>query len=242
MAVVPATRIGKIEFYEVHVEAWQADPAAIGLDPAQVAVLAERTDEARAAYLRAQEALNAARAAVLDYHLRVRTLHAAPGGGADLIRTIRNFAEMTDDPEVYTRALLPGPRPRSTAPPPGTPRSLRADLLPAGGLRLTWKCDNPRGTQGTLYEIRRSDAPSIGAASGDGGDYDAAGGGGDARGGSAAHPLVYLDTVGEKRFIDPRPPATRGGVIYQITALRSTRRGKPARFGVNIGANFGAAG
>ena len=48
--------------------------------------------------------------------------------------------------------------------------------------------------------------------------------------------MRYRNTVGVKRFLDENPPATRGGVTYQITALRSTLRGSAARFGVNFGA------
>ena len=36
MATIPPTRLGKIEFYESHLQAWATNAANIGLDPAAV--------------------------------------------------------------------------------------------------------------------------------------------------------------------------------------------------------------
>jgi hypothetical protein len=48
-------------------------------------------------------------------------------------------------------------------------------------------------------------------------------------------PFTYMGTVGEKRFVDDTLPAGTPSVEYQVTAVRSTRRGWPAHHIVNFG-------
>ena len=220
MPTVPKTRSDKLEFYETHIVVWQAEPGSIGLDAGATDAQADRIAEARAAYDTHQEAMAAARAATQRYYNAIEAMHADPGAGADMIETIKAFAESTDDIGVYVRAQIPPPATKSTAPPPGTPTTFGTRLLGDGTLRLTWKCDNPRGTAGTVYEVLRS------------------------VGEGPVGEMEYLGTVGAKSFTDTTIPAGATNLVYQITALRSTRRGNPARFTVRFGgvANVGGAG
>lgn len=221
MPTVPKTRSGKLEFYETHIDAWRADPASIGLDAASTDAQAARIAEARAAYDAHSEAINAARAATQRYYQAIEAMHAGTGAGADMIETIRAFAETTGDAGVYARASIPPPADRSPTPPPGTPTRLRVALLGDGALRLAWDCKNPRGSAGTVYEILR--------------------GVGDGPVGQMECLMEYLGTAGGKSFTDTTIPAGATSLVYQITALRSTRRGGPARFGVRFGGVGGAA-
>lgn len=43
-----------------------------------------------------------------------------------------------------------------TLPPPGTPFDFTVSLMQSGALELKWKCNNPEGTSGTIYEVRRA--------------------------------------------------------------------------------------
>jgi hypothetical protein len=88
------------------------------------------------------------------------------------------------------------------------PTDLRVGLLATGALSLSWRCDHPGRSNGTVYEVRR-----------------------------AVHdgPLSFLGVSGVRSFTDDTLPEGAGRVVYQITALRSTGNGHPARFIVNLG-------
>lgn len=212
MGVVPDTRLGKIEFYEAHLAPWTTNAAAIGLTPASVTALGALTTQARAAFNAAEAARQAARAATQAFHDAVRAMHSGPGAGQDMIDTIRNFAETKNLPNVYVLAQIPAPADPSTAPPPGTPFDFTVGLLQNGALELKWKCTNPSGTQGTIYEVKR------------------------AIGGGA---LNFVGATGVKVFTDDTLPSGSAPVTYQITAVRSTARGNPAQFTVNFGIGGG---
>ena len=53
--------------------------------------------------------------------------------------------------------------------------------------------------------------------------------------GGANATFVYIGASGLKSFTDDTLPAGSASVTYQITAVRSTARGNPARFTVNFG-------
>lgn len=223
MPVIPDTRRGKIEFYGEHLDAWAAAAGEIGVTPAQVAGLAERVAAARAALLAQQEAAIAARAATAAYNLAVAALHA---DGMTLVGAIRQTAAAAGVSggaaaagEVYVTAQLPLPAARRPLPPPGRPRAVRATLLADGALRLTWKCQNPHGAMGTMYEIRRRvDALGDGRATGE-----------------RIAAFVQLGTVGVKHFTDTTLPAGAGHATYSIRAIRSTHVGPEELLSVNLG-------
>ncbi len=60
-----------------------------------------------------------------------------------------------DDPEVYSFAQIPPPAVPGAVPPPGTPFDFRTALLQNGAVELKWKCQNPAGASGTIYEVTR---------------------------------------------------------------------------------------
>jgi hypothetical protein len=214
MHVVPETRSGKITFYKVRLGAWAEEPESIGLTPESVAALAARVDEARQAEIEQRRAASAARSATAKYYSAIRRLHAEPGAGASMIQSIRAHAQTTGDRQVYFRALLPVPpkaRRAGSVPPPGKPTNFSAQLHQDGSLELKWTCDNPDGADGTMYEVRRRVAPD--------GEF------------------AYVGTVGGKRFLDDTLPPGLAFVEYQVTAVRSTRRGELARYHVNFGSS-----
>lgn len=215
MSIVPESRLGKIEFYEAHTAPWTANAAAIGLTPASVTGLTALVTAARAAFNAAEAARQAAKTATQNYYDKVRAMHSGPGAGQDMIDTIRVYAQSKNDPNVYTLAQIPPPAAGSAAPPPGTPANFTVGLLQDGSVELKWKCSNPAGTQGTVYEVRR-------------------------RTGGDTGPFVFVGSVGVRTFVDGTVPSGSAPVTYQITAVRSTTRGNPAQFTVNFG-NDGAS-
>jgi hypothetical protein len=208
MGVVPDTRIGKIEFYEAHITPWTSNAAGIGLTPASVTALGTLTTAARAAYNAHLAAREAARAATDNFYDKVRAMHSNPGAGSDMIQTIKTYAETKNDPNVYVLAQIPPPAAPGTTPPPGTPFEFTVGLLQNGALELKWKCNNPSGTQGTIYEVKRSV---------NGGAFN------------------FVGATGVKSFTDDTLPSGATPATYQVTAVRSTARGNPAQFTVNFG-------
>lgn len=199
MGTTPKTRVGKIGFYEAHLPAWETHAGVIGLSPQSVADLAVRTSEARAAYEEQRMAEAALRAATAKFHDKVAAMHGDAGGGADMIRTIRAFADSSGDPEVYSLAQIPPPAAHGVVGAPGTPFDFRVALRQSGAIELKWKCRHPRGAEGTVYELRR--CVDDGA-------------------------FAFVGSVGAaKKFTDQTTPPGSASVTYQVTAVRSTGRG-----------------
>ena len=139
-------------------------------------------------------------------------MHSSPGLGADMIQTIKTFAQTTNNPNVYVLAQVPPPAAGGVTPPPGTPFNFTVGLLQNGSLELKWKCSNPSGTVGTIYEVKRS----IGSGA-----------------------FTFVGATGVKTFTDDSLPAGATPCTYQVTAVRSTARGNPAQFTVNFGIGVG---
>ena len=149
-----------------------------------------------------QVAINAARSATLGLQLAVEAMAKA---GANIISQIRVKAS-TDD-GVYPLALIDAPAKASPIGEPGKPTRFSVELSQVGSLTLKWKCKNPKGSVGTMYQIWRR----IGTGE-----------------------LTYLGCVGVKMFVDDALPAGASEVMYQVQAFRSTKAGPWAQFNVNF--------
>ena len=209
MGIVPDNRLGKIEFYEAHITPWTTNAVAIGLTAGSVTALGTLTTNARKAFDAAEAARQAAKTATQAYYDAVRAMHSGPGAGSDMIELIKNKAQTTNNPSVYTLAQIPPPATPGTTPPPGLPFNFTVGLLQNGALELKWKCNNPSGTQGTVYEVKRR----VGATGAFG----------------------YVGSSGVKNFTDDTVAAGSPSVTYQVTAIRSTQRGNPGQFTVSFG-------
>lgn len=213
MSTVPSKPILKLAFYEAHIDPWNTSATLIGLVTTEVTALNAKAVAARAAYLAHVAAQDAAAAATLDFATKIRQLHNAPGAGADMIRKIRTRAITTNDPGVYVLAAIPAPATPSPVGPPGTPTTFKATLNPDGSLKITFKCPNPAGSVGTIYQVARQ--------------LDGAG------------PFVPLTGTGSRSFIDASVPAGSSSVTYRIVAVRSTAVGDAGQFTVNFGTGAG---
>ena len=133
--------------------------------------------------------------------------------GAGIIRQVHVKATSAGD-SVYSLAQIPSPATPSPLPAPGKPTDFSITLDALGALSLKWKCANPKGSSGTMYQIWRRIGPD--------GEFTHVGG------------------SGTKRFVDETLPAGSTRVTYQIQAVRSTAVGPLARFDVNFGVMGGA--
>ena len=211
MSVVPANRVDKIEFYENHVGPWAANAVAIGTTAGDVTNVQAKTEAARTAYEEHQAAQTAAKAKTLAFYNAVEAMADA---GSDVIKQIRAKAATAGD-NVYVLAQIPAPATPSPVGAPGTPSGFKVELFQDGSLGLTWKCANPAGSNGTMYQVFRR----VGAA----GEF------------------TYLGGSGEKKFTDATVPAGASQVTYQVQAVRSTAVGQWAQFNVNFGTTSAGA-
>jgi hypothetical protein len=210
MGIVPEKKTEKVAYFASKTTRWAAAAPDIGTTPAAVSDLAAKVTSARAKLAAADAAREAAKAATADADLAVAEMAHA---GAAIIQQIRAKAAV-DGEGVYILAEIPAPRDPSPLGPPGTPTDFRAALNPDGSLTLTWKCPNPPRAYGTIYQVDRR----IGAGA----------------------PFASLTSVGTRSFTDTTVPAGAVGVMYRITAVRSTKVGLAAEFVVNFGAGSAA--
>ncbi len=211
MRLIPKPIAESITFFQAHLDPWSAHADEIGTSTAAVDDLVAKTQATQAKYSAQQEALQAARAATLELHLAAKEMLRA---GSDIIKSIRARGSAEGN-SIYSLAQIPAPQDGSPLPPPGMPEKFSVELLPDGSLVLRWKCRNPAGSSGTIYQISRCLAPS-----------------------AAAAEFTFIGSTGSKQFIDSTLPAggAPGGTIaYRIVAVRSTASGTPNQFNVNFG-------
>ncbi|MCW5776992.1 MAG: hypothetical protein KIS87_11180 [Phycisphaeraceae bacterium] len=152
MAVLPDSTIRMIEWFEQRIPVWTTNPTAIGLTMGQVTQLLSRTAAARSAYQNAQTARNESKSKTLLLNDAAGNLR---GYGADLIKTIKAYAETTEDPTVYAEADVPPPAQPSPLGPPGTPTDIATSINNRGFIDIRWKADNAANSSGAYFKIER---------------------------------------------------------------------------------------
>ncbi len=154
MPVLPDKRLEQIQFFETRLPAWQAAPAAaIGLTTAQITALASATQNARDAFNAAQAARSASKGATTAYHTASDDMREL---GADLIRTIKAFADLQASPgAVYGLAQIPEPLPPEPLGPPGKPVEFAVALETGGAITLSWSAPNASASSGAFFTVAR---------------------------------------------------------------------------------------
>ena len=130
---------------------------------------------------------------------------------ADILKSIKTKASTAGN-SVYSLANIPVPATPTPMGPPGTPYKFAAKLQTDGTLLLTWKCDNPAGSSGTIYQLYRTI---------DGGAQS------------------YIGGAGKRMFVDANVPAGSASITYAIQATRTTAVGVAADFIVKFGTDSG---
>lgn len=200
--IVPTKDQDFVNWMNSHAPLWDTNKLLIGLNAGQAAAMvAEAADVDKAwndladAKLALRQAFDAWKAA--KHHGRSLALTD--------VTVIKAFAAQSATPDaVYTAANIPAPKPPTFNTPPGAVTNVKANLNTVNGnLKLTWKCDNPGTTNGTVYTVERR----VGT--------------------SGAWTPLGLSSI--KSFTDLSLPATAAGVVqYNITATRSGLVGTPS--------------
>ncbi|MEO1716609.1 MAG: hypothetical protein AAFR76_05810 [Planctomycetota bacterium] len=211
MGVIPNGKAERISFFEIRLNDWAANAAAIGLDTSEATQIAGLTAQARAAFNAAQEARANALSAT---QTQDDAIDAMVAYGADLVKTIKAFAETNEDPGVYTTANIPQPRPRTPLGPAPQPQNVTLNLTTTGAISVAWQAE----TAGRMaFVIERQTMP-VGGSFGD---------------------WSIIGTTTTKNFIDETVPAGLERAVYRITAERPGGRSEPSE---SATAYFGRTG
>lgn len=210
MGVVPSKDLEAIQFFESHVPVWQANAVAIGLTAAMVTGLDNAAKAARGSYTAQQNAREAAKAATTALHNNVTNLR---GVGGDLIKTIKAFADTTNNPAVYATAQIPPPAPPTPLPPPGQPTGFEVQLTGSGAIFLKWKSTNSSASSGAFFTVKRKLAGE--------GQFTLVGG------------------TGSKSFVDDGVPFGASSVTYLVQGFRGTEPGAESE---QLTVQFGVGG
>jgi hypothetical protein len=196
MSIIPRKLSDLVNWVASHAPAWAVEPTSIGLSAEQVASLQSELTMVQGNIVTRDSAVNTARAAVQTTSNNASAMRKT---ASDLVRTIKAFAQTQAKPEeIYAMAQIPAPASPSPVPPPGMPTDFRASLNPEGSLTITWKCANPAGAGGTVYNVRRRF--------------------------NSSSPWQQLGATGIRSFTDETLSGTTS-VMYQVQAQRSASFG-----------------
>jgi hypothetical protein len=224
MGDVPTKQSDFLAFCTAHSGLWLSNAASIGVLPATATAFKTAAGTAQSTFDAAEAARVAAKAATNNNDIAMK---AARADASDIIKTIRAFAQSTNNPNVYSLAGISPPAQPTPAPRPAKPEMLSSGLEPGGALTLYWKATNPRG--GTVtYSIGRKlpGETSFTMVANTGGNAGANG--------------RPTGRRGQKQWTDTTLPVNSNGVQYVITGTRGDVMGDPSEiltvtFGVSSG-------
>lgn len=192
MPVLPETKLGQLEFFESHKDAWSDHAPAIGLQTSAVSSFKPLITSTRDAYNAMQIARDASKAATQAYY----NAHSDMlGTGRAFIAAIKAFAETSRNANVYVLANIDPPAPPSPTPAPDVPTDLVGTISPSGGVTLTWNATRSGATRGIFFLVERQRASETA--------------------------WTPLGGVMEKAFLDPSPMLGDGPVQYRVRAGRN---------------------
>jgi len=214
MPVLPETKLGQLEFFESHKDAWADHATEIGLQDSAISAFKPQITAARAAYSAMQIARDASKAATQNFY---NTHGDMLSTGRAFIAAIKAFAETSNDPNVYVLANIDPPAPPSPTPAPETPTDLVGAISPSGSVTLTWSSTRSGATRGIFFLVERQRASET--------------------------TWTPLGGVMEKAIIDPNPGLGEGPVQYRVRAGRNTSYSEwtvPISFNVPCGPGLNA--
>ncbi len=211
MGLLPENHAARIAWFQSRNAIWTTNATAIGTTTTAVTDVAAKATTATTALAAQETAQNAAKAAT---DTLVNAMNALSNAGMAIVEQVRTKARSAGD-GVYPLANIPAPATPTPVPPPGQPTDLQVTLDATGVLGLTWKCVNPTGGRGTVYNVFRR----IGAS----GEF------------------TFIGGSGMREFTDSMVPAGSPLVMYKIQAVRSTAVGPWNTFNVFLGVDTSGA-
>ncbi len=204
-----APRSAFLEWCQVHAPVFTSAVAEIGLTAEEALAFAEATTLGETRLLGQVAAKEVSKVATQQV---VSAFDELSGTAGNVVRTIRAYAESSENPDaVYAIAQIPPPGEPSPQPPPAQPTELTVLLDPTEGtVTLRWKAKNPVGTSGTAYLVRRR-LP---------GESD----------------FAFIGVSGKKNFVDATLVAGPDSVQYTVQGQRADLSGPVSPiFTVNFG-------
>ena len=203
--IVPETQQGAIDFFATRTPTWAANQASIGISAAQVVDIDSKVTAAQTKLAAAQAARVASQTATLELRDALKDMRSF---GGDLIKTIRTFAETTDDATVYTLSDIPPISPPTPAGPPDQPVELAASILLPFGIGLAWKGSV---SQSAYFAVWRRLPGEVS--------------------------FTMIETTKNKTFEDSTLPDATASVEYYIAAIRDTYTVNSSTLSIQIGSN-----
>jgi hypothetical protein len=207
--IVPITQQGAIDFFATRAPTWAANQASIGISATQVVDIDAKVTAAQTKLAAAQAARVASKTATLELK---DALNDMRGFGGDLIKTIRTFAETTDDANVYTLSDIPPVSPPTPAGPPDQPTELAASILLPFGIGLSWKGSVSQSAYFAVWRRLQGEVS-----------------------------FTMIDTTKDKAFEDRTLPDATASVEYYIAAIRDTFTVNSSTLSIQIGSNAAGA-
>jgi len=188
---VPRTEAEFVDWLVDHVAIWeggQSGPPDIGLSAAQVAALAGLSVTLQDKYQTLKDLKAQKKAARIEKDTALDAARAMLGGNIEIID---GYAKTTADPDVYARAQIDPPKPRTPRDEAPIPADVRLSATTDGALELTFSAVKGAGS---VFIIERQ------LVSGDG----------------VAGPWQYATTSTEKRWLDEAVPQGLGEIRYRV--------------------------
>lgn len=201
MARLPSKDADLINWSTERLAAWagQGSPPDIGVTAQQVADAAVVLSGAETSLGNAITLDAQSKAAFDDKRTAIKALRKVLGG---LIDTIEAYAKTSEDPGVYSRALIDPPKPPAPREEPPQPTELATESTSDGSILFTFKVT---AGAGATFEIQRRATPLEGEGAG----------------------WQHLATVGDKKHLDEAVPVGQRRVEYRVRATLSSGVASP---------------
>jgi hypothetical protein len=131
------------------------------------------------------------------YHVSLGSMSTV---GANLVKTIRAFAEGTGNDDVYAKAMIPAPAKKTPQPAPGTAKNLTGSINNVGDVELTWNASVIQTTFTVLRRLTKLD------------------------GTPATSDWVWVGNTHTKAFTDSTVPAGYASASYRVYAERNGKQ------------------
>ncbi len=200
---IPTSRTESIDWVADRIALWTTNAVAIGLSDLEVAALTALAASAGTAQTDAQIARASSKSATLDFYTQTDAMRDS---AADLVATIKAFAEKTDDPNVYVLANVSPQDAPSPAPLPSQPTNGSAELGGNGAITINFDALGPGGTVWQVWRQLNSETE---------------------------YTFVGNADSRSKSFLDTTIPAGTASAQYTIQGVRGNVSG-PVSFAITV--------